>query len=293
MNAPNTLDRVSEYIEQKESKTSLWVISESIKGFDDLRQEIWMDKFSIWDKITNWLWKNNESLLEYAKNYLDIEKTKSDFWMQILELKLSITCSFFLDFKNFLDELKLGEYDTSENADRHREQQNAFVWLFNGINISDIKSLWFERNSETWVTWCSKTARENAETFGLNLPNWNAYDAGKEPWENCLHTIPEDRVNIKPNKNRSEISLDDFKNISNDNVNFADIFTKSSSNYWHRAMAFKDDWWQWYVLDPYIRVNWVMNNDPKKLEDYIAVRWIVKTHFYSSNGYHSTTETYV
>jgi hypothetical protein len=57
-------------------------------------------------QISHWL-KNDEKMLNYAKLYLKNKKNiMESFKIQFLELRISVTCPYFEDFKIFLDELK-------------------------------------------------------------------------------------------------------------------------------------------------------------------------------------------
>lgn len=251
-------------------------------------------------KFSDWL-KNDKNLLEYAKLYNKPEKLSAweSIKFKLLEVKLSITCPYFADFKDFLEELKRWP-DTSKvdvattpaqgktSGESVSEADELSRHKFCGMSIDNIKSEPFQRNSLTWVTWCSKTARFNWYNFGINLPSWNAYEAGKNPWKDSIQTIPENKVNKKPKKWWKWIEPSAFKSLTK--WNYADIYVESKSNYGHRAAAFKDDSWQWYVLDPYIRVNWKLDDTPKRLEDYSNARNIVKAHIYESKWYEKKSD---
>jgi hypothetical protein len=156
---------------------------------------------------------------------------------------------------------------------------HTFCWT----SVTNIQSEPFEKNSRTWVTWCSKTAHNNWKNFWIILPSGNAYDAWERPWKDSIQTIPANKTDKRPQKSWEWISISTFKGIKKGN--YADIYVSSKSNYGHRATAFKDDSGQWYVLDPYTRINWKLDNTPKKLEDYLNARKIVKTHIYESKWY--------
>lgn len=273
--------QIKQYIEDKNKDSASWNLDNIRSEFDSL---IWREEKETgdWLKLFEWL-KNDKNLLKYAelkskeKDLKRWEKIKMD----LLDLKLSVTCPYFKDFKQFLEELSKWEnisqpWNWSESAE--------FQWkTFCGFNVGRICSSPYYKNSQSWVTWCSKTARENGKKFWIVLPSWNAYDAWERPWEDCKWTIPSDKVNERPRKNWNAISSSDFSSWSK--WNFADIYVESGSDYGHRASAFKDDSGQWYVLDPYTRVNWKIDISPKKLEDYIQCKKIVKAHFYESKWY--------
>jgi len=110
-------------------------------------------------------------------------------------------------------------------------------------NFSNIKSAPYEKNPETWNTLCSRTAWQNCCNFGISAPRWNASDSFKqEPFDDNF---------ITNRKNQAKNKITNF-NIYNKSTNFADLHVSSTSQYWHRAVAFlntTDN--QRYVLDPY------------------------------------------
>ena len=278
--------KVEEYINNNEQTQWLWVLAETVANL------AWIEKETKEWFLYKWL-KNDETLLAYAE--LTMKTEKLNIWesikQKLLELKLSITCPYFADFKDFLEELKRWT-DTSTNSssttdvtstETTSESTETWKHVFCWTNVGNIKSEPYEKNSQTWVTWCSKTARNNWKNFWIILPSWNAYDAWKLPWRDCIKSIPEDKKEKQPQKSWKWIELSKIKSINE--WNYADIYTDSKSNYWHRAAAFKDDSWQWYVLDPYTRVNWKLDSSPKKLEDYLKVRKIIKAHIYESKWY--------
>ena len=275
----NIKNKIDDYIEQKESKTSLWQIEDNL-------EELGLDV-----QITHWL-KNDEQMLKYAKLYLKRDKNMMEsIRLQFLELKTSITCPYFADFKIFLDELQEKE-DKSENKDNLDVDSNILKWNTSWwVDVSEIKSLPFYKNTGTGVTWCSATARLNWSNFGLQLPRGNAFDAWAKTLDTTIRTIPEEKKNERPRSFWQWQSIDSF-NIGED-VNFADIYLSSSSKYGHRAVAFRDLSWDWYVLDPYTKVNWILDDRPKKMSDYMKVRKVVKANFYKSKRYEFESKNYV
>jgi hypothetical protein len=216
-------------------------------------------------------------------------------------LRISVTCPYFEDFKIFLDELKKWENTDENNEDNIWSSQDNIdlVWAehdFLWTDVYNIRSQPFYKNPSTWVTRCAATARFNWLNFWLVLPSWDAYTA----WAKIPHipqykvTTPESRKNQKPKSSWVGIDLDEFKNIKEkgDGINFADIYLNSNSKYGHRAVAFKDDIWERYVLDPYTRVKWKLNNKPKKLSEYMSNKKIVKSNFYHSSWYRFESRNY-
>ena len=273
---------IKDYIQKKEEAT--WTTA----LIDTVADLAWLEKESKKWALSKRL-KNDENLLSYAD--LTMKTEKLTFWESVkhklLELKLSITCPYFADFKDFLNNLRLwtdtSVWTTTTPTETVGESNETVIHSFYGTNINNIKSEPFEKNSQTWVTRCSKTARCNWKNFGIDLPCWNAYDAWKLPGKNSIATLPKNKIDKRPQKSWDKIEISTFKSITA--WNYADIFTESKSNYGHRAAAFRDDSWQRYVLDPYTRVNWKLDNSPKKLEDYLKVKKIVKSHFYKSTWY--------
>lgn len=149
-----------------------------------------------------------------------------------------------------------------------------------GFDASKIVSLPFAR-SKNWVTLCASTARLNAQKFGLVLPSGDAWKAStKNPVaKEYRFSLPSARKHEKPRRGRAPLSLSDFDAMPG--VNMADIYTASSSRYWHRSLAFRDISGEWMVLDPYIRVPWTTQTQPKKLKDYMKSVKVIKSHFYA------------
>lgn len=277
-------EKIQTFIEEKEKTTSIWQLNENL-------EELWLDV-----KLGEWL-KNDKNMLTYAEHFLELKESWGFFWwikIQFLELRLSMTCPYFEDFKSFLEELK--KWDDIKEGDETNTKTDDIDVISNnnkfiGTKLSEIKSQPFYKNVWTWVTRCAATARFNALDFGLNLPWWNAYDAWKNPWNNIEKTLPVSKQNKKPKSSWSSLDIDDFPK-SDSKINFADIYTKSRSSFGHRVSAFKDGSWQWYILDPYTRVNGKLNNSPKKIEDYVKSKKIIKSHFYTSSGYSPESRKY-
>ena len=307
----NNTDKIKEYIQDKEKDWVLWTLDSIKSEFNSL---VWKETKETEKGLHLFEWlKNDKNLLTYAE-LKSKEESELSAWekvkLNLLELKLSVTCPYFSDFKDFLEELKRWEYVEQSNEWQDSQSQETQTqdnqwnenesWQSNqpsestesetqnhefcDVPLWEIQSYPYYKNSKTWVTWCSATAQMNWQNFGLNLPNGDAYNAWTKPWKDSLYTLPKDKKEKKPSKNWPTINDSEFQSISDD-ANFADIYVESKSNYGHRAVAFRDSTWQWYVLDPYIRVKWRLDNSPKKLEDYLSTKKIVKSHFYKSDWY--------
>lgn len=132
-------------------------------------------------------------------------------------------------------------------------------------------------------TYCSTTARLNASKFWVRFPHWDAFEASINPIIDTKHyvdSIPKNMKDVMPEKSWTPLTEDDF---NSEDSNVADIYVTSSSNYWHRATAFRGENWSRFVLDPY-RVGW-KSRKAVPLNEYIKIVWqnwwgIVKAHFY-------------
>jgi len=289
---------IDTYIKQKNNETQgdsiIWVLNEF---HGELNSLVWQEKKENddWPKLFEWL-KNDEKLLKYAELYVKQAKGETlrwseDFRMTLLWLRLSVTCTYFEDFKLFLDDLIKWEYvpELDSSQDWWQIDNSARMWWsFCWVNVNSIQSSPYYKNPTTWVTWCAHTAVLNGKNFWLDLPGWHAYDAWVKPGDGAVDTIPRAKKDERPSREWAALQITEFNSINND-ANFADMFVQSDTVNWkkygHRAVAFRDSAWQWFVLDPYIRVNWRLDNSPKKLEDYMKVRNVVKAHFYKSTWY--------
>ncbi len=153
--------------------------------------------------------------------------------------------------------------------------------------LSKIQSYPIFKSEESESYCCSKTARLNGLRFWVHLPKGNAYNAWIIPTTWIITTIPKEKAWKKPDKSWTAIWEEKFNSVSN-SANFADIYASSSTIYGHRAIAIRDSKWNWYLLDPYIKIDGKTRLTPIKLWEYIK-KWreILKAHFYHSNGYMS------
>ena len=269
--------KVEEYIHENEQTQWFWKLAETVADLT------WIEEETKKTFFTNWL-KNDEKLLRYAE--LNDHETQSDLNAKemieygLLSLRLVVSCPYFKDFKIFLEELKKWSDTSNKTSTESTEtQNNTFCWT----NVWNIKSESAGESTKIWVTWCSKTTYNNWKKFWLTLPMSDPYIAWQKPWVGCLWTLPSDRTNDELNNEWDKIKYSDF--ISWSKWNCADIYIATESKYWFRALAFKDDSWEWFVLDPYTRVNWKLDTSPKKLEDYFLKRNVIKANFYESKWY--------
>lgn len=170
------------------------------------------------------------------------------------------------------------------NAPKESEKISSAP-MFGSIPLSKIQSYPTIKNEETENYCCSKTARINGLRFWISLPRWNAYTAWISPTTGIIESLPKEKSWLKPNKTWIALKEWEFNSIKN-SANFADIYAESKTSYGHRAVAIRDIQWNWYLLDPYIKIDWKKSLKPIKLKDYIT-KWrkILKAHFYHSNWY--------
>lgn len=96
-------------------------------------------------------------------------------------------------------------------------------------------------------------------------------------------TLPESKKNLRPSTTWQPLTFANFNEVAG--ANFADIYPYSKSKYGHRAIAFRDTKGEWFVLDPYITIPGFKRTEPKPLADYMKIRKVYKSHFYTSSGY--------
>ena len=217
----------------------------------------------------SWIWVYKKLQLErllYLRKYVEFQQ---EIWVKKNACDWKLWKATLETLKVYL---KLDKKDINEKL--------CFCWKA----LYEIKSHQLLRDPGTWKFCCSKTARFNGKQFGISLPRWNAYEALTNPWRNSLNTLPANKKYIQPKALRPAITEQEFVSMKN-NINFVDFCTYTKSNYGHRAVWFRDDKWEWFVLDPYTKINWKKNEAPKRLEDYLRRRKIVKAHFYHSSGY--------
>lgn len=239
------------------------------KKYKEFQKKIWMN-------IKDCDWKLGEKTFDQLTSYILWVYDKKLWVMEEIESTLYRLFKFWRKDKNKDMDDKLVLEQSNDNC----VQKNNFF----GRDISFIQSYPRMQNKETESYRCSMTARINWLNFWLNLPKWNAYVAWTIPGSWSIQTLPRDKVNERPKKTWAKITMNDWKTVD-DYANFADFFVDSKTDYWHRAIAFKDDLGQRYVLDPYIKVEWKLSQKPIKLESYLNNKKILKVNFYHSEWY--------
>ena len=152
-------------------------------------------------------------------------------------------------------------------------------WIFRFfIDFAKIKSSPSERNPKTGVTQCSKTAQKNAIFFWINIPSWNAKEWVHKPIVDKEHFVS---TKTKLWNNNSYIDI----NLAAPNAaNLADISVESDTinwrKYWHRAIAFKNNDGQRYVLDPYY--SWWYGTKPIPRNKYPKHTVTEQINFYNA-----------
>ena len=280
-----TVEKLNSYLAKlRESESVIWHTQESIKEnlLPDCNQP-----------FIRWTENSRDSKLSEIKSMLGYEK-QDWFNMKYIKRKL-IKLIDFKKYKEFQEEIWMESWScdwmlwksTLKHLEYYLHWKNKDIDIsaqFYWIPVYSIKSCCLLRDEKTWKLCCSRTARINWKNFWLTLPRWNAYWAWKYPWRNCLSTLPSDKKNTQPSANWPWIEETEISRIPTD-ANFIDFCAYSRSNFWHRAVWFRDGSWERYVLDPYIKVHWQKDIYPKRLNDYLKKRKIVKAHFYHSNGY--------
>lgn len=174
--------QIKQYIEEKQSNNSL---SEIKKEFNSLAWEIWLWKEKKeqddWPKLFEWL-KNDEKLLKYAELKMKEDDLKlwEKFKMELLELRLSITCSYFKDFQTFLEKLKhrddVGrntETNTMIMPDYSEWSDSPYVNVSPEIDDSDVMEvahLW-SPNRENRSRW-EKLEVNREQRIKFLFPEW-------------------------------------------------------------------------------------------------------------------------
>jgi len=175
-----------------------------------------------------------------------------------------------------------GENNRKDTSWRERANVVSMFWM---VPTKDIVSCPRVKSEETQSYCCSKTARLNAEKFWITLPRGDAYTAWITPTRGVIETLPKEKSWKKPSASWSALNEWEFDLVSR-SANFADFYAESSTPYGHRAIAIRDLRGEWYVLDPYIKINGKTSMKPIKLGVYMK-KWrkIIKAHFYHSNWY--------
>jgi hypothetical protein len=235
------------------------------------------------DKISK-SWVNTSNFSMSLKNI--IWSTSVQFWPNTDVVNDSIKNLWVLNYNDLSNQKRLIEEICRVRTLRHKADSNRYekeksISLHNlSINLSDNDDSWVNvprwivsfpaERSDKWTTLCSRTAYKNlTQTF------WISLDPNKSKWD--ANTI---RDNYKATW---ELNT----NFPSTNWNVAELFCKSLKfpQYWHRAVAFKDNW-IWYVLDPYLKVTgWKTTRDPIPWNTYRSFLDRVGRTFYWAKTY--------
>lgn len=159
-----TKAQITEYIETKEKEVAqdsiIWPLSE-LK--DEVASFVWKEEKEDDDgwRLFNLL-KNDKKLLKYAEFKMNEENLKwwEKFRMDLLELRLSITCSYFKEFQAFLTQLKKWD-DVWWNTENHVRltPDSWYNW-----NLQD--------QFEDWLHWQEAISREKVMETWNYIKNW-------------------------------------------------------------------------------------------------------------------------
>ena len=143
---------VKEYIAEKNEENPAAQLK-------NLAWEVWLWKEKKeWDDgphLFEWL-KNDEKLLKYAELKMKEDDLKwwEKFKMELLELRLSITCSYFKDFQTFLDRMK-HKNDVGRNTEtnsiiepNYEDPDNPYKEVPQNIDDTDLEQI-----AHLWSNW--------------------------------------------------------------------------------------------------------------------------------------------
>lgn len=207
-------------IRNKDLISSSWVIKTN--KVEDLENIIFMwQRLAIEDpnneSVTNVVWWIDESwnptyVYEWTKQKVEVYN-----WMKIIKYNESNT----------------------ENENKHNEENNWYK--------PPVLSAPTYKNPRTWVTLCSKTARENLQKLWCKNPKrWRSAKESFDSYWKAAEKFPPE----------------------NNNSSLVDLYMDASPRnrrYWHRAVGVKINW-EWFVLDPYYN----RTRNPVKAKDYIS-----------------------
>lgn len=150
---------IKSYIQDKEQSEWKVDLVDNIAELASLENEVKDWFFSEWIK-------NDKGLLSYAE--LAMKKENLSFWestkFKLLDMKLSLTCSYFTDFKNFLKGLKDWKDTSDTNKSSNTETTKSGVETANwkvdsavqwALSIAEDNSYWYElwwtgKNGKKW-----------------------------------------------------------------------------------------------------------------------------------------------
>ena len=222
-------------------------------------------------KANTWSSKEKQSNIRKAT-----EKEKNSFF-SVVKKYASTWCELLVKWKDYI----------VKRASWALETVWEFVWwivrtfvdltkIVSAPSYSEIR-INKRTGKKSKMTFCSKTAQQNAKNFWVSLPNWNAKEWVHKPIIDKEHFISS---STKQQNSNSYIDI----NTSPENANFADISVESDTvnwrKYWHRAIAFKNNDGQRYVLDPYY--SWWYNTKPIPWEKYPKHSKAEKINYYNA-----------
>lgn len=180
---------------ENEQKEIEWYIAEKneenpVAQLENLAWEVWLWKEKKeWDDglhLFEWL-KNDEKLMKYAELYLkyaELEmkgekvRDRDKFKLELLWLRLSITCSYFKDFQTFLERMKQKK-DVGRNTEtnsiiepNYEDPDNPYPEISPDINDSDLEQI-----AHLWSNWQTrgrweKLIVDKEERKRFLFPDW-------------------------------------------------------------------------------------------------------------------------
>lgn len=290
------------FFKQLAVDTLIWqttIFDELFSSKEDIAKKQQEFRKQIKDYLTNeWFWDmvqdkiiNTKKFQLYLSSYgVDGEKLFANLQKA---RKLFVSAKTVEDLDHLKKELNLYNEDVDVSDDDFLQDDLEYTET---VDIGDkeqvlfdsIESKPYDWNRDTWVTWCSYTARLNAESFGVRVPSGNAFVAKeKDPIDDAF-------IDSISNKQDEKLSLDEVNRMPS-TANFADVFVYSQWKYakfGHRCAMFKNGTTnEWFVLDPYRQPNPASKNfpnnpasiKPKPLEEYMKHNnTIAQLNFYNA-----------
>lgn len=167
---------IKSYIQDKEQAEWKADLVGNIAELTSLEEEV-KDWF-----LSEWI-RNDKGLLSYAE--LAMKKEDLSFWestkFNLLDIKLSLTCSYFSDFKNFLNGLKNWN-DTSDKSSPSSTESTTESQT--NVDSSKSNTETMDWKVESAVQWALSIAGDNSYWYEL----WGTGKSGKK-WYDCQSLV--------------------------------------------------------------------------------------------------------
>lgn len=173
---------IKRYIESREQTEWESGFVDTIAELTSLKKEVkeWF--------LSEWL-KNDKGLLSYAD--LAMKTEDLSFWesikFKLLDIKLSLTCSYFSDFKNFLKELKHwnnnSNTDNSQNTDKKTDtepqiKRKSTTW---NTETTEWKAESVDWKVKSAVQWAISIAEDDSYWYA----RWGTGKKNGKGWYDC------------------------------------------------------------------------------------------------------------